>query len=1060
MSTIYGTPGIDTLAGTASDDQIYGYEGADTLYGANGSDTLYGGDGNDTLNGNAHSDSIYGEAGDDLLIDDETAADYFNGGDGTDELQVNAALNLSTSVIENVEILGSRHYNITATAAQFDAFDTIRYSWDQPTARVNLTLAAAGTLDLSDELGTRAVALSGSSGDDTVTTGGGADTISGGAGNDVINGGAGNDQMYGGAGNDTFHVDGLGDTVNEGSGEGTDTVVAAIDYSLASLTNIENLTLSGSGDTDATGNGLANIITGNAGANSLSGAQGDDTLDGGLGDDVISGGGGVDTAVFSSAFSAYAITRDAGTGDYTFTGADGTDIVRADVELIQFGNGPGAVTVDLRAAPTGSGPQAIVSANGPTLTSLAEAGVDEDANSATIAVAENAAAGTLLALVDVADLNFPAGDDIIFSLRTTSGGVYSGPLAIVKTGSGTAELRVSGGIDFEAAATEPVRVVATDVHGNELTQDVTVAVLDVNEAPTAITLTPAAPAADENTRLAANSLIATIAIADDALGGETITLSGADAALFKVVGNEIRLVSALTPDYETRSSYQFTVNVDDGTVGGTPDLSQAVTLAINDIPGLTLVGTAGADTLRGSAEADTLDGGDGNDVLVGYGAGDRLLGGAGLDLANYSMSGVGMTVNLTYSVLQGGVHYGTASDGDLLNGIEYVIGSSTAANHLSGDAYANTLAGGAAADTLIGNAGNDLLNGNGGDDVLDGGNGHDRLAGGDGADHLSGGLGIDQAHYTASTAAVTVDLAAGLVVDGITWGTASDGDLLNGIEIVHGALAATNVLIGDALANTLYGGALDDSLAGGGGADMLVGGDGADTLDGGDANDRLDGGGGADILRGGAGVDRVSYLDVLSEVTVDLGAGLVVGGVTYGSGLDGDLLDSIEFVTGARDFANHLTGAAGNDTLFGGLVDDVLIGNDGADRLVADAGVDTLVGGGGADRIDLGADLAADTIRFNALADASDRVYGFEIGIDTIELSRAGFGLAAGVDFGAGISFQTGSVATGTGPALVWNDTLDRLIYDTNGGASGGATILATLSGVDGLAVDDLLLIA
>jgi Ca2+-binding RTX toxin-like protein len=58
---------------------------------------------------------------------------------------------------------------------------------------------------------------------------------------------------------------------------------------------VENLTLTGTGDLNGTGNSLANLLTGNSGANSLSGGAGDDTLDGGAGADSLVGGTGNDT---------------------------------------------------------------------------------------------------------------------------------------------------------------------------------------------------------------------------------------------------------------------------------------------------------------------------------------------------------------------------------------------------------------------------------------------------------------------------------------------------------------------------------------------------------------------------------------------------------------------------------------------------------------------------------------------------------------------------------------------------------------------------------------------
>jgi hypothetical protein len=96
----------------------------------------------------------------------------------------------------------------------------------------------------------------------------------------VISQGA--DRLVGGLGNDLYFVDEAGDAVVENAGEGTDTVQSCLaSYTLGA--NVENLTLLGNGNTNGTGNALANVLVGNAGNNILAGGQGGDTYQAGRG---------------------------------------------------------------------------------------------------------------------------------------------------------------------------------------------------------------------------------------------------------------------------------------------------------------------------------------------------------------------------------------------------------------------------------------------------------------------------------------------------------------------------------------------------------------------------------------------------------------------------------------------------------------------------------------------------------------------------------------------------------------------------------------------------------
>jgi Ca2+-binding RTX toxin-like protein len=376
-----------------------------------------------------------------------------------------------------------------------------------------------------------------------------------------------------------------------------------------------------------------------------------------------------------------------------------------------------------------------------------------------------------------------------------------------------------------------------------------------------------------------------------------------------------------------------------------------------------------ADVLSGLGGNDMLFGGSGNDTLAGGVGADVLLGGPGMDTADYSASSAAVNVNL-----QTGLGAGGDAQGDILGGVENVIGS----------------------------AFNDMLTGDSGANTLDGGLGNDTLAGAGGADLLIGGPGIDTADYSSSGAAVLVNLQAG---------ADAQGAMLSGIENVIGS-AFADTLTGDSNANTLTGGAGNDTLAGGGGADALIGGPGTDTADyssssaavnvnlqsgvgsGGDAqgdtlsgienvvgsafndvltgdgnantltggagNDTLAGGIGADALNGGAGSDTADYSTSGAAVSVNLQTGSSSGGDAQG-----DTLNSIENVIGSAfadmltgdSNANTLTGEAGNDTLVGGPGTDLLIGGPGTDTAdYSSSGVAVLV------NLQAGADAEGDML--------------------------------------------------------------------------------------------------
>ncbi|RDI62463.1 CAP domain-containing protein [Microvirga subterranea] len=181
-------------------------------------------------------------------------------------------------------------------------------------------------------------------------------TISGTDGNDVLYGTAGDDAMYGGLGNDTYYVNQAGDKAYESAGQGTDTVISSITYSLYGQV-VEHLTLTGSSAINGTGNSLNNTLLGNAAANTLRGEDANDVLNGNGGRDVLIGGAGNDTFLFDSTTEANgdtvsdfvhgsdrislsgidANTRVSGDQAFAFIGAQGFHKVAGELRAYQSG---------------------------------------------------------------------------------------------------------------------------------------------------------------------------------------------------------------------------------------------------------------------------------------------------------------------------------------------------------------------------------------------------------------------------------------------------------------------------------------------------------------------------------------------------------------------------------------------------------------------------------------------------------------------------------------------------------------------------------------------------
>jgi hypothetical protein len=463
---------------------------------------------------------------------------------------------------------------------------------------------------------------------------------------------------------------------------------------------------------------------------------------------------------------------------------------------------------------------------------------------------------------------------------------------------------------------------------------------------------------------------------------------------------------------------------------------------------LTLTGTAATATANSSnnhiranqptAVVNVFTGGDGIDDMDAAAGSDIYIiaSAAHHSAAEISDSGSGATDidELRFSSITTGETLSVFA-GD--SGLERIaIGTGIAANPVTTATTALSINAAAAPNglTIIGNNGpnslvgtvyNDTLIGNGGNDAMDGRDGSDTFlitssshrSAAEINDTGTGAGDIDELRFASTTANQTLIIYAGdlglekIVIDGAT--------ALN----VNAAAAPNGVLIiGNSANNVILTTAFQDTLDGGGGSDVYL-----------VSSPSHRPAGEAITDSGAVGSDELRFASTTNGDIITINASdSGLERVSLGTGTA-----AAAVLTAATSLHINAAASPGGLELLGNYGFNVITGSSFNDLLNGNRGNDTLIGGTGNDTFRFDSSLNATTNR--------DTITDFAPAEDRIELENSIFTALTIPGPLAASAFVVDSTATTPNHRILYNSLTGTLTYDSNGSASGGATIFATL---------------
>ena len=771
----------------------------------------------------------------------------------------------------------------------------------------------------------------------------------------VLTGNAGINILSGGKGDDIYFI-GEGDTVIEDAAAGIDTVQSSVSHALEA--NVENLTLTGLGSINGTGNVLSNVLTGNAGANILDGGQGADSMAGGLGNDiyVIDNVGDVITELSDAGTdtvqSSISFTLAANFENLTLTGLVNINGTGNALGNVLKGNASdnildGGIGADSMAGGLGDDTY-LVDNSGDVIAEALGAGTDTVQSSVGYALAEN-----------VENLTF-TGTDNINGTGNALNNLLNGNRGANILDGGTGADSMAGGLGDDTYVIDNAGDVITEASdaGTDTVQSFISHILEANVE----NLTLIGTANVNGTGNAFDNFLTGNVGANTLDGGKGADSMagglGNDTYVIDNAADEItELSDAGTDTVQSFISHTLGENVENLTLRGQGSINGTGN-ELNNV----IKGNPGANILDGGKGADSLAGDLGNDTYVIDNVGDLIIEvyGAGTDTVQSSINHT-LAANVENLILTG-----TSNINGAGNALDNFINGNSGSNILDGGPGADSMAGGLGDDTYVidntgdviieaSEAGNDTVQssinhtlaanfehltltgtgtingtGNAFDNYITGNAGANILDGGTGADSMAGGLGNDTYVVDNAGDVITEALGAGTdtVQSSVTHTLAANVEylLLTGSGNINGTgNELNNVLTGNAGVNILDGGIGADSMAGGLGNDIYVVDNAGDVI--------------TEAYGARTGIDIVQ-----SSVTHALAANVENLTLTGFSNINATGNDLSNVLTGNAG-ANILDGGTGADSMAGGLGNDTYVIDNVGDVITeaSDAGTDTVL---------------------------------------------------------------------------------------------------------------------